>query len=97
MGTAIGPGSSPVISIIGNNPASITVGSSYVDLGATVTDTDSNGVVNNNLGLHFNLDGIDVNQISLDTSTTSIHTIIYSAVDSSGNWGFATRTVEVVQ
>ncbi len=89
--------SSPVITVNGDNPASISVGTSYSDLGATVTDIGEGGIVNNNLGLHFNVNGLDVQQISIDTSATSTHTIIYSAVDGAGNWGYATRTVEVVE
>ncbi len=88
--------SAPVITIVGNNPATVTIGTSYADLGATVTDTNADGSVNNNLGLHFSVDGSPVTDISLDTSTTTTHTIIYSAIDSSGNWGFATRTVNVI-
>lgn len=72
-------------------------------MGATVSDTDESGAVNNNLGLHFSVDGIDMNQISIDTSiststaqATTTHTIIYSAMDGAGNWGFATRTVDVI-
>jgi hypothetical protein len=88
--------SSPIITILGDNPASIIMGASYSDLGATVTDTNADGSVNNNLGLHFSVDGSSVNEISLDTSTTTTHTIIYSAVDGAGNMGYATRTVEVI-
>jgi hypothetical protein len=51
--------------------------------------------VNDNLGLHYTVDGTAVQSIAIDTSTTSTHTIVYSAVDSAGNWGYATRTVEV--
>ena len=35
--------------------------------------------------------------LSLDTSTTSTHSIIYKAVDQTGNTATATRTVEVVE
>ena len=87
----------PIIFINGDNPAQITVGSVYSDLGATVTDTNADGSVNNNLGLHFNVNGLDMNDISINTSATSTNTVVYSAVDGSGNWGYATRTVEVVQ
>ena len=87
----------PVISIMGNNPAQITVGATYVDLGATVTDTNADGSVNDSLGLHFSVDGTEMNEISLDTSTTTTHTLVYSSVDGAGNWGFATRTVEVLE
>jgi hypothetical protein len=88
---------SPVITLLGDNPAVITVGSSYIDLGATVTDTNENGEVNNNLGLHFNVNGVDVTDISIDTTATSTNTVVFSAVDGAGNWGYATRTVEVVE
>ncbi|KND46770.1 MAG: hypothetical protein AB201_03475, partial [Parcubacteria bacterium C7867-006] len=94
---------SPVISMMGNNPAVIMYGTNYVDLGATVTDTDENGNVNNNLGIYFNVDGVDMLNVMIDTTAptttpvaTTTHTIIYSAVDGSGNWGYATRTVEVI-
>jgi hypothetical protein len=94
----------PVITIIGNNPATIPIGASYIDPGATVTDTDALGAVNNNLGLHFSVDGVDMPAVSIDTTAsttapqaTTTHTIIYSAVDGNGNWGFATRTVDVIQ
>jgi hypothetical protein len=83
--------------LLGDNPAVITVGSSYIDLGATVTDTNENGEVNNNLGLHFNVNGVDVTDISIDTTATSTNTVVFSAVDGAGNWGYATRTVEVVE
>jgi hypothetical protein len=86
----------PVITVVGNNPATITVGSVYADLGATVTDTDASGMVNNNLGIKYNVDGVDVQNILIDTSTSTTHTIIYSATDGAGNTGTATRTVDVV-
>jgi hypothetical protein len=93
----------PVISIIGNNPAEIQVGTSYVDLGATVTDMginplDPSGplVQNNNLGLQYSVNGVSMTDITLDTSATSTNTIVFSAVDQAGNWGYATRTVEVI-
>jgi hypothetical protein len=95
--------SSPVITVVGNNPATITSGSSYNDLGATVTDTNTDGSVNNNLGLHFSVDGVDMPDVYIDTSlstsspqATTTHTIIYSSVDGAGNWGYATRTVDVI-
>ena len=87
---------SPVITILGENPSQITVGTAYSDMGATVTDTDATVGTNNNLGLHFTVDGANLESVSIDTSTTTTHTIVYSAVDSSGNWGYATRTVKVI-
>jgi hypothetical protein len=86
----------PVIKIQGENPASIQVGSSYIDLGATVTDIGANGEVNNNLGIKYMVNGIEMTDISIDTSTTTTHTIVYSSVDTSGNYGYATRTVDII-
>ncbi len=89
--------SSPVITIAGDNPAVITVGTSYLDLGATVKDTNADGSINNNLGLHFSVDGVDVQSVFINTTATSTQEVVYSAVDGAGNWGYATRTVEVIQ
>ncbi len=87
----------PVITLNGEASLQIPLDSTYSDLGATVTDLDNEGVINNNLGIYFNVNGIDVQNIQLDTTATTTHTIIYSAVDQSGNFGYATRTVEVVE
>jgi len=73
----------PTITLSGNNPATIEVGSSYVDLGATVTDN-----VDQNLGFTMTPD-------SVDTSTTSVHTLTFTATDSAGNTSSVTRTVNV--
>ena len=93
----------PVITILGDNPAVITVGTSYSDMGATVADTGVNPldltgplVPNNNLGLHYSVDGITMNDVSIDTSTSTTHVVVYSTVDGTGNWGYATRTIEVI-
>ncbi|MFA6415809.1 MAG: tail fiber domain-containing protein, partial [Candidatus Paceibacterota bacterium] len=91
-----GDTSTPTITILGDNPSTVTLHTSYSDMSATVTDTNADGSTNNNLGLHYNVDGLDLNQVSIDTSTTTVHTIVYSAVDSSNNWAYATRTVEVI-
>jgi hypothetical protein len=88
--------SAPVITVTGNNPAQIPVGVTYSDFGATVLDTNADGSTNSNLGLHFSVDGQSVNDIILDTSTSTTYTIVYSAVDGAGNWGYATRTIEVL-
>lgn len=78
----------PTLTITGNNPAEIEVGTNYADLGATVTDD-----VNDNLGIHYAVDGVEVTTISLDTSTDRTYTITYSATDQAGNTGSAERTV----
>lgn len=73
----------PTITLNGNNPADIDVGSSYIDLGATVTDN-----VDQNLGFTMTPD-------SVDTSTTSTQTLTFTATDSAGNTATVTRTVNV--
>ncbi|MDO8561787.1 MAG: tail fiber domain-containing protein, partial [bacterium] len=84
----------PVITLNGNNPANITVGDTYGDLGATVTDN-----VSQNLGIYASLDGgatTTPEQIIVDTSIAGEHTILFSATDQAGNTGTATRTVNVL-
>jgi hypothetical protein len=83
-----------VITINGNNPAEIEVGSVFGDLGASVTDN-----VDKNLGIKALVDGVDIGELSnvqIDTASTSLHMIEYYALDSAGNRGSATRTVNVV-
>jgi len=87
----------PVITLNGGATLQIPLDSAYSDLGATVTDLDNENNVNNNLGIYFNVNGIDVQSVQLDTATTTIHTIVYSAMDEAGNFGYATRTVEVIE
>ncbi|MDP7466287.1 MAG: DUF5011 domain-containing protein, partial [Candidatus Pacebacteria bacterium] len=80
----------PVITINGNNPANINIGTTYNDLGATVTDN-----VNGNLGLTTYLDGTLVTQITLNTASSTTYTIDYTATDQAGNSATSTRTVIV--
>lgn len=88
--TTTGDTTAPVITVAGNNPAEIAVGASYVDLGATVSDNE-----NNNLGITYSVDGIEVPGIIIDSSTDATFIITYSATDQAGNTGTATRTVIV--
>jgi len=83
----------PTITINGNNPAEVEIGASYVDLGASVTDDKDQ-----NLGLRAFVNGAlvgDISLISIDTSTTTTHTIDYVATDTDGNTATSTRTVIV--
>lgn len=83
----------PVITLNGNNPATVSVGSVYTDLGAIITDN-----VDRNLGFTVSLNGgpsITLDQLSVDTSTSTTQTIVFSATDQAGNVGTATRTVVV--
>ena len=81
----------PVISLQGNNPARIEIGTSYADLGGTVTDN-----VSENLGIYLTVDGVEMLEVSVDTSVAGEHTIIYSATDQAGNVGTTTRQVNVI-
>lgn len=84
----------PTLTLNGNNPATVDLNASYLDLGVTVTDN-----VDQNLGFTATLDGqpvADPLNITIDTSTVGEHTIIYSATDNSNNTGTATRIVQVV-
>ncbi|MBY0472750.1 DUF5011 domain-containing protein [Patescibacteria group bacterium] len=83
----------PTIILQGNNPATISIGSTYSDMGATVTDN-----VDQNLGFQVSVDGgprMDISALTLDTSTSTTYTILFSATDAAGNTGTATRTVIV--
>jgi hypothetical protein len=62
----------PVIQLIGNATSTLSVGDSYVDPGASITDN-----MDHNLGVHT--DG------QVDTGTPGEYTLTYSAEDSAGN------------
>lgn len=73
----------PVITVLGNNPETVTQNSTYTDAGATAVDGSGNY--------------IPVSAVSnVDTSIVGTYSVTYSATDSSGNTTTATRTVEVV-
>ncbi len=76
----------PVITVTGNNPVTVYVGTAYVDEGATAVD-EVDGTVNVSA-----INGSD----EIDTSEVSIHTVTYTASDAAGNTSTATRTVNVV-
>ena len=73
----------PVVKIITGITSDIEVGGTYNELGATVTD-------NVDSGLQAVITG------SVDTTTVGEYTLTYTATDSAGNIGTATRVVKVV-
>ena len=75
----------PTITLIGANPDSVPVGSTYADLGYACADDIDAG---NDLLLHLDDSELDVNY-------PGTYTVIYTCTDSSGNQGTATRTVIV--
>lgn len=80
----------PTITINGNNPATLQVGDTYNDLGATVSDN-----VDTNLGYRKFLDGVLVTDIAINASEAGEHSIDYVATDNAGNTATSTRTVIV--
>jgi hypothetical protein len=87
------PTTPPTITINGDNPALIEVGDSYVDLGATVTDTGPGQAGDTNLGYSTFLNGTLVSNIVIDTSEMATDTIDYVATDTDGLTATSTRTV----
>ncbi|MEI8328226.1 MAG: S8 family serine peptidase [Candidatus Taylorbacteria bacterium] len=73
----------PIITLVGTNPMSLTVGGSFTDPGATAND---------------NIDGSVIVIItgSVDTNTVGAYTITYTATDSANNKATATRIVNVL-
>jgi len=70
----------PTISITGDNPANVELGSTYTDAGATATDLDSVTVTSTS---------------DVDTSVIGTYSVVYIATDASGNSASATREVIV--
>ena len=81
----------PVIQINGDNPAVIQVGTTYTDLGATITGPQADL----NLGIETYLNGTLESPIALDTSAAATDTIAYVVTDSQGLTSTSTRTVIV--
>lgn len=72
----------PVITIVGDNPATIDQNQTYTDGGATATDDVDGSVSVTTSG-------------SIDTATAGTQTLTYTATDAAGNVATATRTVNV--
>ena len=94
VATSTPPAEAAVISAQGANPATITTGTQYNDLGAIITAPQSAL----NLGIVAIIDGgatTTLNQITLDTSVAGTHTIEYRVIDQNGLMSIASRTVTV--
>lgn len=74
----------PTISLNGNSSITLSVGDTYSELGATATDV-------NGASVNVSIDASNVN-----TSTTGVYDVLYSATDGDGNTAQAKRTVNVV-
>ena len=81
----------PVIQINGANPATINVGDTYSDLGATITGPTADL----NLGIQTFVGTTPMSQATIDTSTSATYHIYYVVTDVQGNTSTSTRTVIV--
>ena len=82
---AIADTTPPVITLVGDDPVNITVGSTYTDAGATATD-DVDGDITANI--------VTVNNV--DATTIGTYTVTYNVSDAAGNAATeVTRTVNV--
>jgi prepilin-type N-terminal cleavage/methylation domain-containing protein len=75
----------PVITVNGNNPTTINIGSAYTDAGATAADA------------HSGINGSITVTGSVNTATIGTYTITYNVSDNAGNVAnTVTRTVNVI-
>lgn len=75
----------PVITLLGSNPLTLTVGTPFVDPGATALDNKDGDLTA----------GISVTG-TVDVNTPAQYVLTYSVTDAAGNIGMAQRTVNVV-
>jgi hypothetical protein len=80
-----------VITINGDNPATIHVGDSYQDLGAKITGPTADL----NLGIHTFVGSTPMEQAVIDTSVPATYHINYVVTDAAGLTSTSTRTVIV--
>ncbi len=76
--------SGPNITLVGGSPLEIAQGSTYSDAGATAFDVGDNA------------SKVVTTSGTVDTSTAATYVLTYTATDSKGNIGTATRTVTVL-
>jgi hypothetical protein len=88
--TIFGTTTPPSIDIQGSNPAIISVGDTYTDLGAIVHDNHCN-----DLSYRTFINGVLSGNILIDTSKVATDTIDYVATDTWGNTSTSTRTIIV--
>ena len=65
----------PVITLVGTNPQNVEIGTSYIELGATATDS-----VDGDLTA-----AVVIDASAVDTSTTGLYPVYYNVTDAAGN------------
>lgn len=75
----------PTLTILGDNPAEVPVGSAYVDAGATAVDA-----------VDGNLTGAIGSSSTVNTAAIGSYAVTYTVMDATGNAAQAVRTVNVV-
>ena len=76
----------PVITIIGSNPVDVSFGTSYVDAGATASDTYDGTITG----------AMVTNTSAVNTAVLGMYTVTYDVTDANGNTDHETRAVHVV-
>lgn len=75
----------PVITLLGSNPATTTVGTIYADAGATAFDTEDGDLTSDIITLS-----------TVNTVTVGTYFVTYSVIDSEGLSATSTRTVGII-
>lgn len=75
----------PVITLNGNTPVSVIIGTTYTDAGATATD-DVDGDISASI----------ITASTVNTVTKGVYAVTYTVSDAAGNTAIATRTVNVL-
>ena len=78
-------GDAPVITILGNNPESITFGGTYTDAGATASDTEDGDLTGS----------IITTGLPIDSFASGTYSVTYTVTDSNSNTVSATRQVVI--
>ena len=78
-------GTPPSITLQGDNPTEIEIGSNYIELGAIASDPEDGDLTNS-----ISISGV------VNTNVLGTYQIQYSVTDSEGNTTFLNRTVQVV-
>lgn len=86
-------GTAPVVTLIGSNPLTLTVGDTFTEPGASWTD-DIDGSGTTFTGTYGSTGSFAVTG-TMNTAIAGTYTLTYKKVDTTGNSGSTTRTVTV--